>query len=447
MISILFSLLLLATAGLALWAIYSAAKSDDRLLEYPLLLAAMWLYFYVFMGWGAATTLADYLPPYTYELGQAVALLALAAVLLGWRFGLPRKPSRPVLSEWPTRYSARRAWNLGATVMVVGAVAFYRFIGQSEIDWENTSAYWYLLFHVSYPAAGVCLMVMRSNAHMRTKGRWLAFAGLVALVMWPHVLNARRGPLFPMAIMLLLVGGFTSRTKPSRKVVLGSIAGVGVLMLLAVAVRPILYDERGSYVVDSTQRLAGWSEALSKVTFEDVFGKRVKQEGDNEYFYHCGSIATAVELSCYEYGTGYLSLLVHWIPRAVWRDKPQLGTGAFCSALDEMPHVFGREATVGASVGGVAEVFMQVGWFSPLLWFLSGYLASGFYRRAAEHNDPRAFMTYAGVLSASHWLVSQGFTAAAVPLAIYVAVPRVIFRLARIRKARLIPSGALPAVR
>jgi hypothetical protein len=45
-------------------------------------------------------------------------------------------------------------------------------------------------------------------------------------------------------------------------------------------------------------------------------------------------------------------------------------------------------------------------------------------------------MIYVGMLAGSHWLISQGFGAAFVPVEIYMAVPVVIYTLASQRTVR-----------
>jgi len=431
--SVVFWATLALTCALCLATLWRAVQMPERLTEAPLFIGAMWLYFYGFMAVGVALHLASYIPNWALELGQALALACLVATLVGWRSG--RKRGQPVgRSSLIPRYDVRRMWWIGIGLIIVGGISHWLFLGEGEVDWEGTSAYWYMLFHVIYPGVALCMTAWASEARYRKLAYALPLAATGVLALYPNLVGARRGPVFPAVIVLVLVPPLVARTIPKRSRIVGGIVVAGCVMLLFLAVRPWLYE--GGRVFRGEDVAARWSGALGRVTAEEIFVNRVLQEGDNEFLYHCGMVGTIAERESYQYGTGYLSLFTHWIPRQWWSGKPALGQGIFPDAASQIPFVMGWSLSGGASAGGVAEVFNQFGFASPLLWFAFGYAMAALYRRT-KGGDVRWGLAYVGVLCASHWLVSQGVAAAFVPACIYVVVPLIALRIARAQPQRV----------
>jgi len=436
-----FAILLLLTAVVAGATILRAVWKPERLPQLPVVAAAMWLYFYVFMAYAVAVEMGPLLPSGALALGQLIALASLVGLIVGSRLGM-RRPGAASGTQVP-QYAWGRLWWIGATLTVLGSVAHLAFITQKQIRWQETTAYWYLAFYVIYPGLACCL-VARIKGSISHPAERPAVWALAAFAMFPHVAAARRGPLFPIVMVLVFLPNLVRRRTPKRTVILGALAGSAIVMLLFVAVRPWVYRSGESSL---TAISAGdWSEALDSVSFEDVVLRKTRQETDNEFLYHCAMVKTNVETGVYQYGTGYLSLLTHWIPRRWWPSKPELGEGWFGNILHLIPTVTGWRMSIGASAGGLAEVFNQFGWFSPLFWGLLGWLAARMLRRARVEDDPRWVVAYIGVLCASHWLISQGFAAAFVPACVFQVVPWLAFRVVRVAPRKLMsrepPVGA-----
>jgi hypothetical protein len=147
----------------------------------------------------------------------------------------------------------------------------------------------------------------------------------------------------------------------------------------------------------------------------------------------------------YQYGTGYLNLFVHWIPRGWWPDKPALGIpGFFPWARDEMRGLLGWEMTPGATYASAAATFLQLGFFCPAFWVAFGWFAAWLYRRAMGSPELTWRMSYVALLCAMHWFISQDLKEAFVPACIYQAgtalglwiarAPRTVARRAVVRR-------------
>ncbi len=249
---------------------------------------------------------------------------------------------------------------------------------------------------------------------------WIITILGLAAFMFPHLFNARRGPLFPAIMVLLLVPPMATRRPPNPLIFCGGLVTAGLVMLLFLQIRHVTYNG------------GTWGEAIHSLSIDAAVTERVQQAEDNEYINNCQLIGTVYQNGKYQYGTGHLELLWHWIPRAVWKDKPTLGEGSY--SFDQMTddveaatgfHLLG----LGAAVGGVADTFVQYGVFCPFFWFGLSWGMGIAYARARLGDSPLWLFCYVGFICASHWLVSQSFAAAFVPGMCFEVVPLAVFTL------------------
>jgi hypothetical protein len=267
--------------------------------------------------------------------------------------------------------------------------------------------------------------------------------------MLPHVLNARRGPLFPAIIVILLVTPLTLRRPPNPYVYFGGLAATALAMLLFLQIRAVTYSG------------GTWGEALQTLSVSSAVDRGQEAE-DNEYVNSCQVISTVYQDGKYEYGTGHLELLVHWVPRAIWWSKPELGAGIYTNRelFDDVEEATGvRLLGTGASAAGVADSFIQYGVFCPLFWFALSACIGALYTKVLRSRSPQWMFSYVGFICASHWLISQSFSAAFVPGMYFQLVPIGIFvaiwifeqataaprKLGRRRVVAPVPQSALPS--
>ncbi len=435
------------TVGLCAWKLIEGFARPVRMLEWPFLVCAMWLYFYGYMAYNAKVALSAYLGNDVSNIGQLMALLCLGGVFIGWKLG-KRVGVAPAISM--RRYPYGSLWCVSLVLIAIGAVGCYfvqRDASEGMMDFKHTSAYWYLLFYVGYPglAMGVwAILKMESPARVV-----LALATLIMLgaFMYPQVLSARRGPLLPAVLILLLVPPLTLRRPPNRLLFVGGLACAALVMLLFLQVRVFTYNG------------GTWSDAVQNLDL-GAAAERGTEAEDNEYVNSCQVIGTIFDNGKYQYGTGHLGLLVHWVPRILWHDKPVLGEGiySFNELFDEVEAATGvRLLGSGASSGGVADTFVQYGVFCPLFWFAFSWGLARIYSQALNSGRPVWLFSYVAVCCASHWLISQSFSAAFVPCAYFLAIPILMFSVldwwpqaqARVRtpaasEAGLVVERALP---
>ncbi len=424
--NVIFWALWLATLVICVQQLFQASLKRDTILGFVPPFCMMFGYFYVVQAAIVAVNLADRVSPTYLVLGQLVALTSLVGCLWGWHRGAAGStrtdPHDNVVQNTQT------LWYLSICAILVALVGQYTFFSSTIFrasGYQEASAYWYLLFHVAYPGLAICVSLISRRPEFRGGGPTLLILIFSALLMFPWVVAARRGPLFPFFVVVIYSYYLMRPKLVNRAVVIGGLGAAGVLMLLFFMIRD--YSATGvlKYNEDRLQR----STAL------DIITGKAYEESDNEFLYHCVTVGSVIEMERFQWCTGYLSLAMHWIPRSWWPDKPPLAQGWLDPlSKDDMFNLTGVYMTPGASVGGVAESFIETGWFTPIFWYAIGWVVGRIYLYGRRHPTRVGPIIYVGILAGSHWLISQGFAAAFVPIAIYVTVPIVIFAVATSRR-------------
>ena len=407
------------TVVLCAWKLGEAFFRPYRMLEWPFLACAMWAYFYGYMAYDAKIGMSEYLGNGMANIGQLMPLLCLVGILLGWALGTRGQAAARVPEN--RSYPYFRFWLAGMFFLIVGAAGGYTVFhaaSNGTLDYQNSSGYWLLLFYVGYPGLAITIWsIFRMEASVQ-KYLWAITLLALAAFMFPHIASARRGPLFPAIIVLLLVPPIARRRSPNPLIFGGVLVAAGIVMLLFLQIRDVTYNG------------GSWSEAVHRLDLGAAVEDKVEQPEDNEYINNCQLIGTIYKNGKYQYGTGHFSLLWHWVPRAIWKDKPTLGEGSysFNEMFDDVEATTGfRLLGTGAAAGGVADTFVQYGVFCPVFWFLLSWGMGAVYVRARFGNSPRWLFCYVGFICASHWLVSQSLSAAFVPCMFFQAVPLIIF--------------------
>jgi len=407
----------LGTVVLCLWKIIEAVVFRPvRLLEWPFMACTMWLYFFGYMAYKAKMTLSAYLGNGMANIGQLMDFLCLIGLLAGWSAAM-RLQVKWTVKQRPV-YPYLLCWLTGFGLVVLGAIGSYSVVQAGEegdLNFQTASAYWYLLYYIGYPGLAIAMWAaLKFKPPLSYILMGVTFAALVVFL-YPYLAGARRGPVFPAIILVLLVPPLTLRRPPNRLLYCGGLIGVGVFMLLCLQIRTTIYSG------------GTWSEALQKLNVEDAVVERGDEAYDNEYINNCQVIATVNDSGKYEYGTGHLGLFLHWVPRAFWPDKPVLGQGVYYSdkeRFDDIEKITGVSLLgFGASTAGVAESFVEYGYLCPLFWFLLAFGIGFVYLKAVRSGSPWWLFSYVGFLCSTHWLISQGFAPAFVPGMYFQLVP------------------------
>ncbi len=207
------------------------------------------------------------------------------------------------------------------------------------------------------------------------------------------LLMGRRGPTFNLVVVLLM-GWYVNRTKrpPLLLVTAGGLL-LGWFVLFLVTNRSQIYI--GSDFNMNT----------------DVVNQADKPDTGNEYIYGSGTVLAAERRDHYFWMRRYLAqILIRPIPSALWPTKyedfgvPELlynaGTGeGFAATL-------GWVGAVGSAPGIIADFWLEVWWFAPLLMALVGFGYGTIWKRAVTRGGPWASQ-YVILSALSIYLVMQ----------------------------------------
>lgn len=402
-----------ATISLCGWKVLEAFLQPKKMLEWPFLVSVIWAYFYGYMAYDVKIYLADYLPRGSLTIGVIMPFLALVGVISGWNLG--RRSISFTAEGKLVGYNLKHVGMVGLGLLGVGIIGANVFSGFSGIavDFENTSAYSYLTFYLGYPGLILAVWAASQMSGMDRMLFWLLIAVGIAGFMFPFLTGGRRGPLFPTAMILLLVTPLANRRNPNPVVFFAGVIVTGVIMLLCLQVR--LYNQTGQ----------SWGSIIQSLDVSTAVTSRGVEVSDNEYLNNCLLHGLMETTGKYQFGTGHLGLLVHWIPRSVWPNKPMLGEGfmSFDELFADAEGYAGfRVLGGGAAAGGVADSFIQYGYLTPFFWFGLSWLLGRVFARASLSKDARWQWVYVGVLAVSHWLISQSVAAAFVPGTLWLVV-------------------------
>ncbi|MFO0807404.1 MAG: O-antigen polymerase [Gemmataceae bacterium] len=427
-----FWMLWLATLLVCTHQMIRSMRSPITILGFVPVVCTMFGYVYVVQAAGVATALSHRIRPDYLALGQLVVLASLIGLLYGWHLGCGRLGAPPPVRLNPAR--SRTLWYFGVGAMMIGIAGQYSFLSIYGNEF-SASAYFYLLFHVAYPGLAICVYIASSDPDYRQGNNVLLLLALSFLLMVPYVYSVRRGPTFTFIVVAVYSFYLARPRRVNRGVILGGLLAAGVTMLLFVTIRD--YSNTGAW--------GSWgSDRFQNATIDNVLLKKAYEEDDNEFLYNCCIIATCYELDRWQWGTSYLSLMSHWIPRQWWPDKPKLATGWFDPPTwDELYDVTGVKPTLGSTYSCVGEAFQDFSWFAPLFWFAIGQIYGRFFRLAVRHPSSVFPFLYIGLIACSHWLISQGFAAAFVPAVCYLAVPIAIFAVTGNLKFRALATSTL----
>lgn len=330
------------TVGLVVWQIGRALLNAKLVLGFPVIAGVMWLYFYGLLPFGLARS--ESVPPTILPVAQFLPFAAYVSLLLGWYVRLNQR-SAGRRSQTPAALDLERLSTAGVALAFVGLAGYVSFHA-SERAYTETSAYWYLLYDLCYPGISVCVVAMTIAPSSSTRQNLFLAAALVAPVIFLQLLNARRGPTFVAVIAITYSYLLVRPRLPRPAVILGILGASGIVMLVLVSARSVVYH-------DGT-----WGEALSTVSFADKIEDRItSRTADNEYYNHCMFLEANLRTGLYQYGTTHLNGLLNWIPRQIWPDKPPRGQGFFPSALYEIKSGPNINLGHGGASGGVEDTF------------------------------------------------------------------------------------------
>jgi hypothetical protein len=207
------------------------------------------------------------------------------------------------------------------------------------------------------------------------------------------LLMGRRGPTFGITVVVLM-SWYINRTKRPPILLVG--AGGACLGWLVL----FLVTNRGNIYIGSSFEMK-----------TDVSAVVDKADTGNEYIYGGGSILSAIHRDHYFWMRRYLAqVMVRPIPSAIWPTKyedfgvPELlhnaGTG------EGIGDALGWVGAIGSAPGIIADLWVEVWWFSILAMALLGLAYGWVWKQAVLRGGPWASQ-YVVISALSIYLVMQ----------------------------------------
>ncbi len=207
------------------------------------------------------------------------------------------------------------------------------------------------------------------------------------------LLMGRRGPTFNLVVVLLMGWYMNRRKRPPLFLVMAGGCLLGWFVLFLVTNRQEIY--LGSSFDFKT----------------DVSNEVQKPDTGNEFIYGSGTVLSSERRGHYFWMRRYLAqILVRPIPTAIWPTKyedfgvPELlynaGTG------EGFGDTLGWVGAVGSAPGIIADFWLEVWWFAPVLMFAVGLGYGSVWKRAVLRGGPWASQ-YVVLAALSIYLVMQ----------------------------------------
>jgi hypothetical protein len=360
-----------------------------------------------------AASLQFYLTVQQLDYVQFIYFLGVLCVCSGVLYGSKKVSFQPsVKQNWvlPTKVR-RRLKNAAIVCGILGILGFVYGITQvggfvaayGDAYGGGTSASGYIreAILLTLPAL-IWLMVSQLNQKI-TLQTWGWICIFAAPLLMHGILGARRGPT-AMVLVAAVVGWYFIRFKRPKLllVVTGSVV-LGTLMLFLVANRDTIY-------LGSDFEFEGTSSYASEVT------------SSNEFIYGSGVILHADSTESYMWGRRYFTIFfIRPIPRFLWPSKYQdasrilgipnlelnLGTGG-----DDFVGTLGWAGPRGAAPGIVADMWLELWWFSLLALFAIGWFYGMVWRKAVTRGGLWT-ISYILLASLSVYMVMQTLEAMA----------------------------------
>ena len=368
----------------------------------------------------------DYLPGEVYARFELLVAAVMAAIFLGWFF-----------SSWRRKRSLNRGFEETirpidvasynpTTLFVCGAILISIAIPLFFLTYENwqVTAYARDLGLMWLPGAMLMVQVMVMDKRLRMG----AIIFLLIAVIPPlnrFMVYGQRADTIRLAL-LGVVFYMTVGKRPSRPMFIGATIFVGIILTSLTTTRYMVESGGARNRIDALLKVgpAYFTTAPTHLNFGE------------EFLY--GSICTEHARVANDWGYGaavtYVPV-IHTLPKEwfPWKSDYFYMHGNY--DWQELRGMFGILISSGSAPTGIADLYIDLWWFSLIIWFLFGYGLHRIHLRAMISGNIRSQGILTGMMVGLMYLITQEIYQGYTQL-IYATVPiAIVYKMARLKTA------------
>jgi len=366
----------LGAAGLliAAWGpYYSWRKVGERYLPlFPMLSFMYWVYYALGLFWGQRGnyTLHGELSDRAIEQAMLLAVVGVVCLWVGKWTGIGRRLASPRVLD--INATQENTWSYIRTMLLLSIALTFGMQSRAYL-FGGGGRQLLMILTSTVPMALFVMLLRKWLRHQANHGEVLLIATFLIARFMAGIASGWLGS--SVAIMIICsVSYLYERRKISTIALVGVLAYVLFFQAGKEAFRKTFWGER----VDSTisQRISFWSsESLRnwELTLESPSADNWRRLADQSLgrMSLLQQTAQVLELTPevvpYQHGRLYSYMLVTFIPRALWEDKPSVNEAnqfyQVAYGLTDQEHL----GSVSIAVGTVAESFINFGWWGPFL--------------------------------------------------------------------------------
>ncbi|TFH47207.1 MAG: hypothetical protein E4H01_08685 [Lysobacterales bacterium] len=309
-----------------------------------------------------------------------------------------------------------------------GPLKYYSAVHGTAGAWEETTAYIHALPNFMFPMVFV-LFARRRFGLARNPFEGIALWLTLSVLAFQAILFGNRGDMIRFVLIFGISLVYIGNWRPSRLKLLLPISAAFAAVLIFPFVREALYlgakQDLGKAVIEATEGIA------SSTNSSDERVRFRREETGNNLYLSAAMIKATNENLDIDYGFGWLSIPVGFVPRAFWPEKHEVMARWFKNDLAVAENAVKKWRVInGASPGGISDAFIRFWWFAPLIWLLFGYWG-GRLRKKAQH-EPTIFSVgyfIAYMIGLTYWVTQNaqamfsGWFFFVIPLLVAALVP------------------------
>jgi hypothetical protein len=361
----------------------------------------------------------NYLDEWMSALGVLVATLSFLSVLFGWLYPdiKPKKKSSEA-SNTRSIYAFDRVFIAGSVCHILSLFAELVIASQvgGLLNLYSTphnfygagssvgNDYIFLLFSLTFIGLVPYLQCLICNKEMPKWQRYIVISVCIIQILRTLIVG-QRGWVLNLVFIYLTVPFFCLGKLPKIRTVSLFVVPALLLVILLPAIRPFLYI--GGDISRLPEQVSqGLAAALEGDAGSGVVDADDPSRVISEFILGSGIVAKAYEKNEYTWGLSFYEVLINPIPRAIWPEKPRvLGLQSWVNEINDN---FNWKFNTGSAPTGIADVFLNFGFWSLPYWFVFGRIHRWAYDQAATPGNFYGQGLYASMLLASVLLLTQG---------------------------------------